>query len=222
MSFTTQMPQGLTSGSNFPGNVPNSLRAKKLTAVLLWVALGLVGGMTILWEFVPLESARARLDAFPKSGVDFVSREVELSEAEKSVFGKADILKRVYQVGGQRVVTQIVDGTRDRHAVHDPKHCFRGAGWNADRGIDLPLGGGLARQLTLKRNQDEVAEVVYWFTDGKTRHATPLRCWWQTSLRRMTFGRSGGEPLLVILQPLSGETIDWPKLISDFTALSEL
>lgn len=188
---------------------------------VLWVLLAVVAGLTVLWEFVPLRDAGARLAAFPEKGFGFASREVPLSPTEKSIFGGATVQKRVYQVGQQRVVVQIVDGTRDRHAVHDPMHCFRGAGWELEAGSEVPLGGGLARQIRLKRASNK-AEAMYWFSDGKTRHASAMQCWWQTALRRLSFGQSGEEPVLVILQPLVGEPVDWDKLLSEFSPLAEL
>ena len=218
MELSSHLSSGLNSGSAVPGGSPAS---KKFTVILLWVALGIVAAMTLLWEFIPLKTSKTRLESFPSRSFGFASREVPLSDGEKAIFGKADVLKRVYQVGGQRVVTQIVDGTNDRHAVHDPMHCFRGAGWELVRGVDLPVGGGAARQITLQRGSQS-AEAMYWFSNGDSRHASAMRCWWQTSLRRMTFGHSGEEPLLIILQPLSGENLDWPKLIADFGPVAEL
>jgi hypothetical protein len=218
MQSSTSTLSGLDPAAPASGPAPLS---KRITVVILWGALAVVAAMTLLWEFVPLKTSRARLENFPTRSFGFASREIPLSEGEKSIFGKADVLKRVYQVGGQRVVTQIVDGTNDRHAVHDPMHCFRGAGWELTRGVDLPVGGGAARQITLQRG-NQTAEAMYWFSNGQSRHASAMRCWWQTSLRRMTFGHSGDEPLLIILQPLSGENLDWPKLIADFGPIAEL
>lgn len=218
MEFSTQASNGVSTG-NAP--VSQATSARKSTLIILWCAVGIVATMTILWELIPLRTAKARLDRFASATYAFANREIPLSPGEKSVFGKAEVFKRVYQVGGQRVVVQIIDGTNDRHAVHDPMHCFRGAGWERVRGVDIPVGGGAGRQITLKRGE-QTAEAMYWFSNGESRHSSVLRCWSQTSLRRITFGNSGDEPLLIILQPLTGEKIDWAKLISDFAPLAEL
>lgn len=187
----------------------------------LWILLALGLGAALLGEFVRLPDAGNRLDAFPLSGFGFAGREMPLNEHERAIFGQARVVKRLYQVGRQRVVVQIVDATRDRHAVHDPMFCFRGAGWETAARRDLPVPGGTALQLGLRRGAS-VAEAVVWFSNGHDRHASAPRHWRETVLRRLTLGRSGPEPVLVILQPMNGETIDWPELVDRFPALFDL
>ena len=69
--------------------------------------------------------------------------------------------------------------------------------------------------VQLKKN-DRTAEAMFWFSDGTERHSSALRYWLQTTLRRLSLGRSGEEPLLVILQPLTGTALQWDRLLVRF------
>lgn len=173
-----------------------------------------------LWEFVPLDDAAARLRALPTSGLQFASREVPLVAAERDLYGAANVVKRLCQVGPQQFMLLIVDGSRNRHAVHDPLYCFRGAGWEASTTSDLPVRGGVARQVILTRGTER-AEVVFWFSDGSTRHGSATKYWLQTALRRLTVGSAGPEPVLVMLWTVGPQSPDWADLFEHFTAVFE-
>lgn len=182
-------------------------RAQKflLGGLLLAVILALV------WDRVPLPDAQNRVAGLAPAGLGFTSREVPLNETEKSIFGPAQVTKRVYRVGRQNFVIVIIDGTRNRHAVHDPTYCFRGAGWTIAGERPLALPGGAGQILSLRKG-NQTREAVYWFSDGRERHAQVARCWWQTALRRLTFGASGPAPVLVLVQPLDDESAAWETL----------
>lgn len=187
----------------------------------LWLLLAAALALSLAWEWVPLGDASARLDRLPLVGLGFAGREVPLSAVEAGVYRDARVVKRIYQAGSQRTVAIILDGSRNRHAIHDPAYCFHGAGWTtqAERSVAIP--GGEAKLATLVKN-GQVAEAVYWFSDGRRRHASAPRYWWQTTLRRVTLGRSGAEPVLVVLQPVTGETVRWDDLFRQLPALFDL
>jgi len=65
-------------------------------------------------------------------------------------------------------------------------------------------------------------EVMFWITDGRSRHGSAMWAWWQSTLRRMTFGTSGDEPVLFILQPLPGGTVNWDNVLVAFPELFEI
>lgn len=184
----------------------------------LWILFGVAVAVTLLWEFVKIPDASNRLDRLPIAGPGFAARDLPLSDLERNIFGSARVLKRIYRVGRQAVVVQVIDATHDRHAVHDPLYCFRGAGWDIATEYRLTIPGGSARQLTLRRSAD-LADAVVWFSDGSSRHGSAPAHWWQTVLRRLTCGASGPEPVLVILQPLQGETLVWSDLFSHLPLL---
>ena len=188
---------------------------------LLWPALGLAIALSLLWEFVPLRDARARLDALPARGLLFASRDVPLSEVESGIYQRARTVKRLYQASGQMVMVLVIDGSLNRHAVHDPTFCFRGAGWAVAATHALAIPGGSANLVTLTKG-NQTAEAMYWWSDGHSRHASTPRYWWQTTLRRLTFGKTGDEPVLVVVQPGSGGTVRWDALLDHLPILFEL
>ncbi|MCP5516923.1 MAG: exosortase-associated EpsI family protein [Verrucomicrobiales bacterium] len=177
----------------------------------LLAALILVAVLAVVWDRYPLPTAAVRLQQLPAEGIGCSSRELEVSEIEREAFGAADVVKRIYQTGTQRFVVTVVDGSRNRHAVHDPTYCFRGAGWRIAAREAAPVPGGEAAWLDLTQGNEHQA-AAFWFSDGRFRHSSPLRCWMQTTLRRLTLGRSGEEPLLVLVQPLDNPGNAHPPL----------
>jgi EpsI family protein len=188
---------------------------------LLWIALALSVVLALSWQLFPLADSGDRLQQLPPQGWRLISRDMPLTPTEKSIFGQARVLKRLYQADGQRVVLVGIDGSQERHAVHDPLYCFRGAGWEVESKIDLSVPGGVARRLILGKGPEK-AEAVYWISNGQVRHTSPLRYWWQATWRRLTLGRSGAEPVLIILQPATGEGVRWEKLFQSFPGLFEI
>jgi len=193
-------------------------RVKRKTPLSLWIALIGVMILGAVWEGVRLPDAAGRLKQLPLKGPGFAGRDLPLKEVELKVFGKADVLHRVYVAGGQKFVLTIIDGTNDRHAVHDPLYCFKGAGWTVRSREPRPVAGGQAALLRLGREERDV-EALIWFSDGRERHASALRYWWQTTLRRVSLGRSGEEPILIILQPAEGSSLVWERAFAALPAL---
>lgn len=172
-------------------------RALARWALTVGVTLALAIGA--LWRFVPIEGAEQRLLRLPTQGEGFRSWSVPLKDDERKLLGAGIAVRRLYQVDGKQLLVSVVDGTLNRHAVHDPMYCFAGAGYRVVRDEQVAIDGGAARSVRIANQQSE-SNIMYWFSDGRTRHASILRYWWQTTLRRITFGASGDEPLLVIVQ----------------------
>ena len=177
--------------------------------------------LALLWDLVPLPDAQNRVARLAPAGLGFTSRELPLNETEKSIFGAAQVTKRIYRAGREDFVIAIIDGTHNRHAVHDPTYCFRGAGWNVAGERPLTLPGGAGKILSLRKGND-MREAVFWFSDSRKRHAQVVRCWWQMVCRRMTFGWSGPEPVLVLVQPLNGSSSNWELMPAELPGLFEL
>lgn len=175
--------------------------------------------LTMTLGVSPLPDAQDRLHALPRAGLDFTSREVPLTPSETAVLGKAKVIKRLYQVRDQGVVVMVIDGGSKRHAVHDPVYCFRGAGWTVRERQPFALEGGAAVRLKLARGPGEEHEAMYWISDDQNRYVEPWRYWWETTLRRLTFGRSGPEPAMVMLQPAAPGPFDWQRLTDSFPVL---
>ncbi|WOO42025.1 exosortase-associated EpsI family protein [Rubellicoccus peritrichatus] len=185
-------------------------RNRKL--LLLWALLVFAVLLTIIWEVVPLPDASRRLAAIPEHGPGFASRELPLSDLERDSLGKATALKRlVISDPGVPIILSIIDGTHNRHAVHDPVYCFVGEGWNIVEEKDIEIPSGHARYLLLERN-GENCEAVYWFDDNDRRFTDPTDYWMQATLRRLSFGQSGEEPILVLMRSIPGQATNWQNL----------
>jgi Protein of unknown function (DUF3485) len=189
--------------------------------LILWIALFSALLLGAAAEWFPRSDAAHRLDRLPLSGALFSSRELALTPAEISFFGPARVVKRLYSFQRDRFVLVAVDGSADRHAVHDPLYCLRGAGWQLRATKDVDIDGGRARLLRLSR-KGVTREVLYWFSDGASRHASMTRYWLQTTLRRLTLGKSGPEPVLVMLQSTADDRPYWRALLNRCALLFEI
>lgn len=186
-----------------PGDRSVRRRRNALWAVALFAAL-----CGALWGFFPLPDAQRRIDAVPKRGAHFEGWDLRLSDDERNAFARVSLVHRRYIFQGHEIYVTAIDGTHDRHAVHDPRYCFQGAGWQVAEEKHLAVPGGEATLLRTTQ-AGQTAQAVFWFSDGATRHSSLLRYWWQTTLRRMTLGRSGAEPVLVTLQSFGPNQPDW-------------
>lgn len=174
----------------------------------LWAAIALAIVCGSLWAFYPLRGANHRLNAVPREGRGFTSTDVTLTPAELQVLGRVDLIHRKYQMGQHAFYATLIDGTKDRHAVHDPRYCFQGAGWTVLSEEKLPLPGGAA-SLVRARHAEREVQALFWFSDGARRYTSVLQYWWQTTLRRMTLGKFGGEPVLIVLQSFGPDQPNW-------------
>ena len=191
------------------------------SAKLLWIAFAILVPLGLLWQFYPLTDASSRIDRFPRKGTQVKSYDLPLTPGEEAIFSGVTVIKRLALVGDNRAVVTVIDGTRNRHAVHDPVFCFRGAGWEVSREEKVPLRNGYGRLVHLHQGKD-VAEAMYWFSDGNEQFNRPVLYWWKTALRRMTFGGSGMEPVLVILTSSGTPLPHWPELLSAWPELQAL
>lgn len=194
---------------------------KRHLRTVLWWMLGIAVVACVVLEMTPRRWVASRLGDLPLMGVGFAGRDLPLTAAETTVFKRALVVKRLYQVGNERFVLLAVDGGGDRHAIHDPLYCFRGAGWTLVGESCLKLAGGQARLARLRKGR-ETAEAVYWLTDGQHRHTSALTAWGQSAVQRLGLQNPSRRPVLVLLQPVSGTTANWQDLLDQFTALSVL
>jgi hypothetical protein len=173
-------------------------------------------------SFIPLTDASARLNAFPLKGARYASREIPLDPAEIPVIGPARCIKRLCQTPTQRVLISIIDGTRNRHAMHDPEYCFRGSGWLSTERHSFAIPGGTACRLELKKDS-LASEALFWFSNGQSRHSSPAKVWLQSAARRLSFGLGGPAPVLILISPaIPGTPINWQTLIEEMPELANL
>ena len=193
----------------------------KYTAGLLWFFLAIAMVLGLLWQYYPLPGAADRMSRLPLQNGPVRQENIPLLPAEVAAFAGCSTLKRLAVFGDDMVILVVLDGTQNRHAVHDPTFCFRGAGWNIDQQDPFPLNHGAGSLVKLSKGASN-AEALYWFSNGRTQYSSPLRYWGETSLRRVSLGHSGSEPLLVILTSATDKSPDWRALLEAWSELQEL
>jgi hypothetical protein len=187
-----------------------------LARAALWSLLAACVLLGTLWRMVPLPDAQDRLRQLPAFGDARRSRDLPLTESEIRWLGDAQAVKRVYRFGGREFLVTVIDGTRNRRAVHDPMYC-----WTITKSTEQPLPGGNGTVLRVVEDGIE-REVLFWFSDGIVKHSSPARFWLQTSWRRATLGRLGDEPLLVLVEPLDSAPVNWFRLLDAVPWLMDL
>lgn len=193
----------------------------KKTQNLLWLGLIFSIALALLWQFYPLPDARQKMDSLPLSGKHFIGKNEALNPFETSFFKGVNIIKRNYSINGQSYFITILDGTHNRHLVHDPYYCFKGMGWDVLNEKSIPILHGYANLITIAKDKKK-KDAMYWFTNGTSTYTSPLKYWWQTTLRRLTLGYSGPEPVLIMIQPITGSSIDGKELEQAFPELFNL
>lgn len=193
----------------------------KAKVIGLWLALLVTVVIGAAWEFQTLPDASARLAALAAKNPSVQLQSIPLEPTEETAFAGCGWLKRLVNVGTDQVILTVLDGTRNRHAIHDPTFCFRGAGWEIDEQVSFPLDRGAGTVVKLSKGDDK-AEALYWFSDGKNQFSSPLTYWGETSLRRLSFGASGGEPVLIILSPTTDAPPDWKNIVRAWPELQQL
>lgn len=194
---------------------------KSLSQTTLWLGLLLALTAGLLWQFYPLPDASQRLKSLPLVGLGFQGEDIPLTEFEQNFFKGVKIIKRGYKVGSDYFFITILDGTHNRHIVHDPYYCLKGSGWNMVGEKDLTIDKGNAKLVHLEKNGDQ-KEAIFWFSDGQVNYTSPMKYWWDTTLRRFTLGRSGQEPVLIMVQPLSKNPVDWDAFQRTFPDIFNL
>jgi len=189
--------------------------------IILWCGLAIAVIACIALELIPPEKSESRLAELPLNGFGFAGRDLPLNGAEKDIFQGASVLKRLYQVGNDRVVLLAVDSDLNRHAIHDPLHCFRGSGWSVTGKTGLSLTGGSAEIVRLVKDQETV-EALYWITDGRSRYTSPALAWWQSVVRRLHLQKTRQAPVLILLQPAKGTTVDWADVLRGIPDLMDI
>ena len=186
----------------------------------LLLALLLVStvALSMLWPRLPMAGDPAPLDRIPREGIGLKSRDVEISPIEKKWLGGAAGLKRIFSFRDRLWLLAVTDGTNNRQAVHDPTYCFLGEGWKITAKSRMPLAGGSALSVTMTRN-GETARTLYWFYDGAAPFSSVVEFWLRSTLRRITRGLSGPEPLLFILRPAGTPPEDWQAAANEVAPL---
>ena len=186
--------------------------------LLLALLLAFTVALSMLWPKLPMAGDPAPLARIPREGIGLKSRDVEISPIEKKWLGGASGLKRIFSFQDRLWLLAVTDGTNNRQAVHDPTYCFLGEGWKITGKSPTPLAGGSAMSVTMTRN-GETARTLYWFFDGAAPFSSVVEFWLKSTLRRITRGLSGPEPLLFILRPVGTPPEDWQAAANEVAPL---
>lgn len=180
--------------------------------MLLGVMCGLVATVALVWPALPMAEGPPRLANIPIEGPDFHSVPMELSPADtKFLAGAAAVQRIVRPHHGPPFMLTVIDGSGNRHAVHDPTYCLAGGGWNILHKQQIAMNSGEATWLSMEKDGVKL-EALWFFDDGSEQFTSPLTYWSRASLRRATRGLSGPEPLLVMLRIPPGESADWKRI----------
>lgn len=189
---------------------------------LFWSVCAAALGLLVLESrYTPPGVSETRLNSLPLSGPGFIGHNIAFNTAEVAFIGPAHALKRSYNLSGIPTTIILIDGTLNRHAVHDPSYCYKGMGYTILKEEALPINGGHGRLLKLEK-AGEHRTVAFWFTDGHTHHASLPLYILQTALHRLTFGLMGEPPLLVMVEPASSTPLNWSTYLQKFPALTHL
>lgn len=181
------------------------------TRIALWACLFIAITLGLIWQFYPLPDAGQRINSLPLISSGYQGEDLPLTPVENDFFSGVNVIKRIYKVGSELFFITILDGTKNRHVVHDPYYCFKGSGWSIENKESIPVLNGEAELLKIKKN-GETKQALFWFSDGVKNYTSPYEYWLQTTWRRLTLGDSGPEPVLIIVQPFNADAIDWKKL----------
>ena len=161
----------------------------------------------------------SHLRDLPTDGLLFRSAPIALLPEETTHLADVLVQKRRYAMPAGTVDLLAIDGEANRHAVHDPTFCHRGAGWEVASRQTLPLPYGQATAIRYRRG-DESTQCLFWFTTGAEQSPSAWWYWAKATMRRLSAGQSGPEPVLVVLQPVGEADVDWSRLLRECPALA--
>lgn len=132
------------------------------------------------------------------------------SVAEMQQLGAATAIRYRVLLGQDEFLLTVVDGSRHRQAVHDPEYC-----WTVLARETIPNEHGTAQAVTTLKG-GKPTSTLYWYCSDNKRYCSPLKYMLATSLRRLSAGWLSEEPLLVVVTPASGNTINWHEFLDLF------
>lgn len=185
---------------------------------LLWMGLFTAIILGLAWQFIPLTDAKNRMNALPLKGIGYIGQNLPLHPREQDLFKEVNVLKRIYRVKGKEYFISILDGTNNRHIVHDPYYCFTGGGWEIENEQTIFFKNGYGKQVNMSNNGKKKV-ALFWFSNGISAHGSPFRYWLEATLRRITLGLSGAEPVLIFVQSYEESDTDWNQFTQDFSSL---
>lgn len=183
---------------------------KRIRQLVLWTTFAFFVSLLGYWSRTKPPSAQDRIDSVPNKGLTFKLTRIPWSRNELNTLQEAGGSKWHCQMAGDEIVLVVIDGAQNMHAIHDPAFCFRGAGFDVVRESDVPLSGGVGRQVELK-SENEKRELVYWFSDTRTRYHSLLNFRLQTAFSRLNANQR--TPLMILLYGRHRTPDQWASLV---------
>jgi hypothetical protein len=184
----------------------------------LWIVLALSVVVAMVWQYGPLKNAEDRITPVLSQ---LKGKEIPLSPFEGDFFKGVYLKKISVPTPHQLLAVFLIDATENRHVVHDPLYCYAGAGWKVTSSVELKIGKGVAKQVFIERDSVK-KEFVYWFSDGKRAYHSFWLYWTASFLRRLSFGLSGSEPVLIMIDPQGKGPFDWEEIFASVSPLFAL
>jgi hypothetical protein len=166
----------------------------------------------VAWPQFPLKDASDRLERIGKAHGGYTAHELPIRDSDITTLGSAQAVSYFIETGKKSgYFLTAIDGTKNRHAVHDPSYCMSGAGWKVDEQKELSLPRGSGILLTVHREKEQT-QVLCFYDDGEQQFSSPFDYWAKTSLRRLSLGMSGEEPIFVMCKPAPNQGVDWNQV----------
>jgi hypothetical protein len=185
-----------------------------------WAALAAAALCVFFWPS-PASGTRPLRSALRALSYGYAGGEIPLTRAEREALAGAEAVKRLYRTSHGRFSLIAIDPSRNRHAVHDPSYCFTGSGWTATDESRVELPGGYGMSYSYER-KGRSKRMLYWFSDGSSRHASAPRFWLQSGLRSASLGKSGSAPIFLMLQSHDEEETPWPRVLEELRFLKRI
>lgn len=195
--------------------------AKSLGNTVQWLLVLLVVTATVAFKVFEPTKESGFLADIPLSGFGFDGEKLEFTQDELNYLGGAEAIKHEYSQRGYELVVIVVDGTNNRHSVHDPVFCFRGAGFEVMQQQVFPLYNGQGRLISLGRD-DERRNVAFWFSNGDARYTSFMRYLLESTAHRLTFGMLGSQPRMVTVHSVGRQIANWSTALDRFPVLMDI
>jgi len=177
---------------------------------LYYSVLLLACGACVLWVSTQSGRSSQRIGRIESECKRYGLMPDSFSVAETQQLGAATAIRYRIILGQDEFLLTVVDGSRHRQAVHDPEYC-----WTVLAREIVPNEHGTAQAVTTLKG-GKPTSTLYWYCSDNKRYCSPLKYMLATSLRRISAGWLSEEPLLVVVTPASGNTINWHEFLDLF------
>lgn len=182
------------------------------TAVVL-ILLSLCGFLQLLRKRTEVRPNPPKLQNFPSELGDWTSIDEPISRSVLDILGPGDFLSRNYRKPGAPVINLFVAyfaSQQSGDAIHSPKNCLPGSGWQPlESGrINLALSNGrslpVTRYVVAKDSDREL--VLYWFQSHGKITASEYSAKLQLVTDAILINRTDGALVRVVTPVLPQET----------------